>query len=119
MQRPIFDDIHLGQTVNPAESTNAVKSVDYVADFRNIIGKVDILQRLVKFDFMESGLIKYLPGITELVYQGMIYNIRMKRVPADSTYKNFQTLELNHLMHNVPKWSDTLAANLAANAARF
>ena len=93
MQRPIFDDIHLGQTVNPAESTNAVKSVDYVADFRNIIGKVDILQRLVKFDFMESGLIKYLPGITELVYY--------------------------HLMHNVPKWSDTLAANLAANAARF
>ena len=108
MQRPIFDDIHLGQTVNPAENTNAVKSVDYVADFRNIIGKVDILQRLVKFDFMESDLIKYLPGITELVYQGMIYNIRMKKVPADSTYKNFQTLEFNHLMQNVPKWSDTL-----------
>ena len=40
MLQPISDDVHLGQSVNPAENTDAVKSVDYVADFKNFSEKV-------------------------------------------------------------------------------
>ena len=36
MLQPISDDVHLGQSVNPAENTDNVKSVDYVADFKNV-----------------------------------------------------------------------------------
>ena len=36
MLQPISDDVHLGQSVNPAENTDTVKSVDYVADFKNV-----------------------------------------------------------------------------------
>ena len=74
--------VHLGQTVSPAENTDAVRSVVYVTDFKNVIEKVDKLQRLVKLGVMDGDLIKYLPDMAELVYQSMIYNIRMRKVPA-------------------------------------
>ena len=68
MQRPISDNVHLLQTVNPAENTDAVRSVGYVAYFKNVNEKVDNLQRLLKVGVMDGGLTKYLPAMAELVY---------------------------------------------------
>ena len=78
MLQPISDDVHLGQSVNPAENTDAVKSVDYVADFKNVSEKVGKLQKLVKVGVMDGNLIKYLPSMAELAYQGLVYNIEKK-----------------------------------------
>ena len=44
---------------------------------------------------VDAELIRYLPGITDISYQGMIYVARIKKVPVDSTHKDFQTLEFN------------------------
>lgn len=44
---------------------------------------------------MDLDLIKYLPGIAKIVYQGMIYNILTKRKFCDSTYKDIKTLGFN------------------------
>ena len=55
MQRPITDDIHLGQTVNPEDNTNAARSVDYVANFKKITENVDRLQGLMETCVMNDG----------------------------------------------------------------
>lgn len=56
MQRPIFDDVYLEQFVRLAENTNAVKSVDNVADFKNVTQKVGKLQRLVKVRAIDENI---------------------------------------------------------------
>ena len=39
MLQHISDDVHPGQSVNPAENTDAVKSVDYVDGFQKYLWK--------------------------------------------------------------------------------
>lgn len=75
MQRPIFDDVYLEQFVKLAENTNGVKSVDKVADFKNVTQKVGKLQRLMKVSAIDENLIKYLPNMAELAYQGLVFNV--------------------------------------------
>lgn len=83
MKLPISDNDHLGQTVIPEENTDAVRSVNYIVDFKNVTEKVGKLQRLVKLGIMDGDLIKYLSDMTELVYQGMTNNIKTKIFTAD------------------------------------
>ena len=75
MQRPIFDDVYLEQFVKLAENTNGVKSVDKVADFKNVTQKVGKLQRLMKVSAIDENLIKYLPNMAELAYQSLVFNV--------------------------------------------
>ena len=75
MQRPIFDDVYLEQFAKLVENTNAVKSVDNVADFKNVTQKVGKLQRLMKLSAIDENLIKYLPNMAELAYQGLVFNV--------------------------------------------
>ena len=37
---------------------------------------------------MDADLLIYLPVMLPQAYQGMIYDVRTKKVPDDSTYKN-------------------------------
>lgn len=60
-----------------------MRSVNYIADFKNVTEKVGHLQRLVKLGIMDGDLIKYLSDMTELVYQGMTNNIKTKIFTAD------------------------------------
>ena len=49
---------------------------------------------------IDTDLIRYLPGMMKICYQGLLYSIMTKRKFADSTYKNVQVLEFNV---NLPK----------------
>ena len=71
--------MYLGQAINPSDNTDAVKSVDYTADLKNTNQKMDKLQRLVKAGVMDGYLIKYLPGMAELAFQGLVYDIKTKK----------------------------------------
>ena len=112
MQRPITDDIHLGQTVNPADNTNAARSVDYVANFKKITENVDRLQGLMETCVMNDGWwfdkISTRHGWISL--SGYDYNSRTKKIPANSTYKNCQTLEFNRKLpvNQYMNWNNVL-----------
>ena len=79
VRRSISDDVHLRQIVNPTDNTQAVKSVDYVTDFKKLTEKFDEIQRLIDTRVMDADLIKYLPTLAELVYQDMLYAIKNKK----------------------------------------
>ena len=67
MDCSINDRIPLWQTVDLADNTKKVKSVDYLTDFQDITGK------------MTSNLLKYLQGMHFLVYQAIIYAEKTKK----------------------------------------
>ena len=94
MQRPIFDDVYLEQFAKLVENTNAVKSVDNVADFKNVTQKVGKLQRLMKVGAIDENLIKYLPNMAELAYQGSVFNVLKKIFLQIQPIRTF-TLEFN------------------------
>lgn len=48
----------------------------YTADFCE---KVDKTQILIKTGVMEGNLIKYLPNMVELAFQGLVYGIKTKK----------------------------------------
>lgn len=83
MQRP--DEVHLAETINSAESTQAVRFVHYFLYFKSITENVDKLQRLMETYITDADLIKYLPAMAQLTYQGIIYTTGTKKVPARST----------------------------------
>ena len=91
----LSDDVHLRQAVYPSVSNDAAKSVGYTGDLKNAGEKVDKLKRLMKVGVMDESVIKYLPSMAELAFKGLIYDIKNKKVSADSTYKNFKTLKFN------------------------
>ena len=63
-----------------------------MADFDEIREKVNKLQGLLKSEVVDVDLLKCLPGMLPIAYQGMIYAVKTKK-PADPAYKDFQTLE--------------------------
>lgn len=44
---------------------------------------------------MDADLLRYLPAMLPLGYQGMIQAARTKKFRADLTFKDFQTLKFN------------------------
>lgn len=52
MQRPINENIYLGQTVDPNNHTGEVKSIDISSNFNEITRKVDKLGTLLKKEFL-------------------------------------------------------------------
>lgn len=36
MQQPVTEKVHLGQTVNPADNTKSMQSIDYSNDFKDV-----------------------------------------------------------------------------------
>ena len=36
MQQPITEKVHLGKTVNPADNTKSMQSIDYSNDFKDV-----------------------------------------------------------------------------------
>ena len=95
MHQAITDKVHLEQTSNPADNTGKVQSIDYANDFENIDKETNKLQKFFE-NSVNTDLLRYLPAILPLAYQGMIYSVKAKKGnPTDSTYKDLQTLQFS------------------------
>lgn len=79
MHRAITDKVHLEQTSNPADNTGKVQSIDYANDFEDIDKETNKLQKFFE-NSVNTDLLRYLPAILPLVYQGMIYSLKTKKV---------------------------------------
>ena len=58
-----------------------------------MFGKVDKLGNLWDRGQSDAGLIKYIPGLSNVSRQGKIFNIVPKKAYATSTYTDKKTLE--------------------------
>ena len=85
----------LGLNLNPIKDATGVATIDYSADIENLIGKLDKLSTLSDSGRMDKDVIKYIPGMVPISYQGQIDYVDTKRTYAASTYSDMQQLEFN------------------------
>ena len=95
MQAPKSNFNQLGSNLNPLKDATGVAAIDYSADIDNLIGKLDKLTTLYDTGRMDKDVIKYIPGMAPISYQGQIDYVDTKVTYAASTYSDMQQLEFN------------------------
>ena len=87
MQRRIDNGVQLGKTVSPFDATAQSSSVDRTgSNFTNASEKVQKIKRLINTGEDDADVAKYIPGMLELMFQGMIENIDTKEQVAHISY---------------------------------
>ena len=95
MQAAKSNRVHLGENLNPLKDVQGVESIDFSADIDNLIEKLDKLSVLYDTGKMDADVIKYIPGMSKVSYQGQIDSIDTKCTYTASTYTDMQQLEFN------------------------
>ena len=95
MQAPKSNFNQLGSNLNPLKDATGIAAIDYSADIDNLIGKLDKLTTLYDSGRMDKDVMKYIPGMAPISYQGQLDYADTKRTYAASTYTDMQQLELN------------------------
>ena len=95
MQAPKSNFNQLGSNLNPLKDATGVAAIDYSADIDNLIGKLDKLTTLYDSGRMDKDVMKYIPGMAPISYQGQLDYADTKRTYAASTYTDMQQLEFN------------------------
>ena len=85
----------LGANLNPIKDAAGVSSIDFSADIENLIEKLDKLSTLYDSGRMDKDVMKYIPGMAPVSYQGQIDFIDTKITYAASTYSDMQQIEFN------------------------
>ena len=85
----------MGENLNPLKDAQGIESIDFSADIDNLIEKLDKLSVLYDTGKMDVDVIKNIPGMSQVSYQGQIDFIDTKRTYAVSTYTDMQQLEFN------------------------
>ena len=73
--------------LNPLKDAVQVDKIDYRADFDNLFSRTDNFHKFFKTGKISYNMLKYIPGLAKLDYQGQLYSSETKRKYADDTYK--------------------------------
>ena len=85
--------VKLGENLNPLEDATGVDSVDFSADIDNVIGKIDKLKVMYDSGKIDADILRYIPGMSRIMYQGQIDWIDTQKSYAASTYTDMEMLE--------------------------
>ena len=109
MQRNISDNV-LGQSLNPLKNSFGVESVDCSADFNNMLNKLDKLKILYDRESVDADMMRYIPGLSKIFYQGQLDGVKTKKAYAISTYtdKNILEFNINLAKNHYTNFSSTL-----------
>ena len=95
MQATKTNSNQLGAILNPMKDATGVAAIDYNADIDGLIDKLDKLNTLYDSGRMDKDVMKCIPGMAPISYQGQIDFVDTKRTYAASTYSDMQQLEFN------------------------
>ena len=79
MKREISNKFQLGQILNPLNDTSAVLSIDNTSNLKDVFRKVDKLGDFWDKGTADASLIRYIPGLSNVLRQGKIFNIVPKK----------------------------------------
>ena len=101
MQWEISNDVKIGSSVMPFQSVGKSPAVDKTAsDFDNANLKVKKIRRLIEWGIYNADIACYIPGMLDLVFQGMIEKIMTIEQPADTTYSDKEILDFELILDN-------------------
>ena len=93
MQASVSEKVKLGQNLNPVDDATGVESIDYSASVEDLIGKVKKLKTLYEKGQIDADVLRYVPGMNKIMYQGQLNYIDTKKSHASSTYTDMEQLE--------------------------
>ena len=94
MQREIGHEVHIGDLVTPLKSVGKLDAFDKTAsDFDNASLKVTKIRRLIEKGIYDAEIARYIPGTLDLVFQGNFEKVKAIEQPADTTFKDKETLD--------------------------
>ena len=99
MQREINNKVTLGNTLNPYEDACRSSVVDRTAsNYNDAKEKVQKNRELISTGKYDKDLAKYIPGLLELAFQGMLEDIDTKEKTAHPPYKDMEQLDFQILL---------------------
>ena len=83
----------LGENLNPLDDATGVDAIDFSADIDKLLTKLDKLTDLYDSRKVDADILRYIPGMSKIMYQGQIDWIETKKTYASSTYTDMHMLE--------------------------
>ena len=85
--------VKLEENLNQLENATGVDAIDFSADIDNLLTKLDNMTDLYDTGKVDGDILRYIPGMSMIIYQGQIDWIETKKTYAASTYTDSQMLE--------------------------
>ena len=87
MQRQISDKVFLGETLNPYNDARKSTVIDKTAsNYNDAKEKVQNNRELIGTGRYDSILVKYISGLLELAFQGMLEDVDKKEKTSHPSY---------------------------------
>ena len=81
--------------LNPLEDAEQVNEIDYTVDFDNLFSRMDDFNKFFKTGKKSYNMLKYIPGLAKLGYQGQLHSTETKSKYAGDKYKGKKVIEFN------------------------
>ena len=94
MQREISNKIQFCETLNPLNNVSAVSSIYNTSKLKDVFAKANKLGDLWDSVQANASLIRYIPGLSNVLRQGKVFIIVPKKAYVTSTYTNKKTLDI-------------------------
>ena len=101
MQREISDRVFLGQTVSPYEDAGRSSAIDRTtSDYNDGKEKIQKMRESISTGKYDEDIARYIPGILELKFQGMLEDIDTREKVAHSSYTDMEALDFQIIVTN-------------------
>ena len=78
MQKNISNKVFLGQNVSPFDNAGESDAIDRTAsNYNDAKEKVQNIRELIKTGNYDADIAKYIPGVLEMRFQGMLEDITL------------------------------------------
>ena len=100
MQREISDRGFFGQTVSPYENAGQSSAIDRTASNYNDAKEKFFkkMRELISTGKYDEDIARYIPGILELKFQGMLEDINTRQKVAHSSYTDMEELDFQIIL---------------------
>ena len=99
MQREISDKLLLGKNVSSFENTGESDAIDWTAsNYHDTKEKDKKIRELINTGNYDADIAKYIPGVLEMKYQGMLEDIHIRQKVAHTSYKDMEKLDFQILL---------------------
>ena len=99
MQRKIGNEVHIRDTVSPFGSIGKSSAIDRtVSEYENSREKVKKIRQLISTGTYCANIARYIPGMLDLMYKGMIADTDTKEKTARISYKCMEQLDFQIML---------------------
>ena len=99
MQTEISDRVFLGQTVSPLDDVGNSSVIDGTAsNYSDEKEKVRKIRELISTGKCNADIARYIPGIIEMKFQGMVEDIDTREKVAHTSYTDMEELDFQILL---------------------